>query len=123
MSTNRIIFLEDDQILAKLYVGKLRDAGYQVELCESTDELLKTISDFKPDLAFLDHALHGEGKSGFDVIEPLKKCNPDIKVVMLSNYSDFQMRETTLEKGAIDYLVKLNTPPAELVHYVQSKLI
>jgi len=122
MNIEKIIFLEDDQNLAKLYVGKLRNAGYQVELCESTDELLKTIADFKPDLAFLDHALHGEGKSGFDVIEPLKKGNPDIKVIMLSNYSDFQMREATLQQGAIDYLVKLNTSPSDLVNYIRTNL-
>ena len=122
MSTRRIIFLEDDTILAGFYTKKLVSAGYEVKLCENTEDFLKAITTFKPDLAFLDHALRGENQSGFEMIPPLKAANPDVKVVMLSNYSKFQMEETTKDSGAMDYLVKLETSPSDLVQHAKKYL-
>jgi len=113
----KILLLEDEDALAQLYMRKLTQAGYEVRLFEKADQLLKEIGDYKADLAFLDHALHGENKSGLDVIPALKEVNPEMTIVMLSNYSEFQMEKQAKEAGASDYLLKINTPPSALVSY------
>ena len=114
----RILFLEDEDVLAKLYCKKLREAGYEVMLCKDAGELLANHEAFKADLAFLDHALHGDEQSGMDMIPILKKDNPNVKIVMLTNYSEFQVRDQAEKIGAKDYLLKINTSPAQLVDYV-----
>ena len=116
----RIILLEDEDALAILYQKKLLNEGYDVRLYKTTDELLESFKDFNPDLALLDHALHGEKKSGLDIIPILKKQNPSIIIVMLSNYSKFQMEKDARKAGAHDYLLKINTSPAFLVGYVKN---
>ena len=115
----KILLLEDENALAQLYLKKLVGAGFEVRLFEEADDLLASLGDYKPDLAFLDHALHGENKSGLDVIPALKEANPNMTIVMLSNYSEFQMEKEAKEAGAADYLLKINTPPSALVNYAE----
>ncbi len=114
----KIIFLEDEIILGKLYCKKLAEAGYDVKLCKDPEELLTTQNEFDADLAFLDHALKGESTSGMDMIPALRKKKPTIQIAMLSNYSEFQMKEAAKKAGANDYLLKINMSPAKLVQYV-----
>lgn len=118
-SNKKVVLLEDEATLANLYMSKLKEAGFEVMLFEGVDELIRGIDNFKADVAFLDHALHGAEKSGLDVIPALKKSNPKMKVAMLSNYSEFQMEQKAKEAGADDYLLKINTSPATLVSYAE----
>jgi len=115
----KILLLEDEDILAKLYLKKLTEVGFEVRLYEEVKKLLEEVVHYKPDMAFLDHALQGVNKSGLDVIPVLKKVNPAMAIIMLSNYSEFQMKEESRKAGAIDYLLKINTSPATLANYAQ----
>ena len=90
-----------------------------VKLFERAEDLIEKCDAIKPDLAFLDQALHGAARSGFDTIPALRKCNKDMKIIILSNYSEFQMREQAKRAGADDYLLKLDTPPAKLIEYIK----
>ncbi len=113
----RVLFLEDEDVLATLYCKKLEEAGYLVKLCRDAEGLIDSHEAFEPDVAFLDHALHGKNQSGMEMIPILKKAKPDVKIVMLSNYSAFQMEQDARKAGAIDYLLKINISPNELVNY------
>lgn len=115
----KIIFLEDEKALADLYMSKLKEAGFTVELFETAEDLIERCDAIQPEVAFLDQALHGAKKSGLDVIPALKKCNPHMKIIVLSNYSEFQMEKEARKAGADDYLLKLNTPPSALVDYLK----
>lgn len=117
-SPKKIILLEDELALAKLYYKKLSEAGHKVKLCTDAKELLDTYKIFNADAAFLDNTLHGEERSGMDLIPVLKKHNPKIKIAMLSNYSEFQMKSAAKKAGANDYLLKISTSPSQLVAYV-----
>ena len=118
-SIKTVVFLEDEKALATLYMGKLKDEGFKVQLFEVAEELIEKCDAIKPDAAFLDQALHGAAKSGLDVIPALRKCNPDMKIIVLSNYSEFQMKQEAKKAGADDYLLKIDTPPAKLVEYLK----
>lgn len=118
-SIKTIAFLEDEKALARLYMNKLEEAGYKAKVFETADDLIDKCNSLKPDVAFLDQALHGAEKSGMDVIPSLRKCNPEMKIVILSNYSEFQMKKAAEKAGADDYLLKLDTPPAALVQYLK----
>jgi len=115
----KIFLLEDEQALASLYMSKLADAGFEVKLFDEVDKLIEASKSFKADVAFLDQSLHGAKKSGLDVIPSLKECNPKMQIVILSNYSEFQMEKAAKKAGADDYLLKINTSPNALVDYVK----
>lgn len=114
----KIILLEDEIALANLYYKKLSEAGHEVKLCTEIQELIDSCESFQADAAFLDNTLHGEERSGMDLIPLLKQTNPMIKIAMLSNYSEFQLKTAALKAGANAYLLKINTSPNQLVAYV-----
>lgn len=115
----KIIFLEDEVTLARLYTDKLKKADFEVISYTDVNTLIKNLDTLEVDIAFLDYSLHGESMSGADVIPVIKEKHPNIKIIMLSNYSEFQMEKEAKEAGADDYLLKINTPPAALVAYAE----
>jgi DNA-binding NtrC family response regulator len=122
MSKKTVIVLEDEEAIGKLYKKKLEEAGFTVKYYQVADKLNKDVKKIKADLAFLDMAIQDGDMSGLDMITVLKEVNPDIKVAMLSNYSEFQMEDEAKKAGADDYLLKINTPPSALAEYASRLL-
>lgn len=119
MIIRKVVILEDEDILGKLYASKLEEEGYSVKLFKDAKELMMMCVDDMPDLVFLDLNLRGDNEAGISIIPNLKKLNPTIKIVVLSNYSAFQMAEKAIKAGALDYLLKINTSPSLLVTYIR----
>jgi putative two-component system response regulator len=72
------------------------------------------VGDSRPDLICLDLGLPGMG--GLEVLERLRN-EPDtasVPVVILTNFSEPEMVERGRSLGAQDYLIKVDTPPAQL---------
>lgn len=115
----KILIIEDETILAKLYKKKLEENGFEVKWISRLNVLEKTLLELKPQIVLLDNSLHGEDKSGLDFIPKIQKISPEAKIIMLSNYSDFHLKETALTKGAYDYFVKIDTPPSSIANYLQ----
>jgi DNA-binding response OmpR family regulator len=115
----KIIILEDEPVLANLYKKSLEKAGFEVFHAETISEIKEILTKLTPDLAIIDHGIKGEEESGIEFVPKLKKITPKTKIVMLSNYSHYQIREEAKKAGVDDFLVKLNTPPHELVEYVK----
>ena len=118
----KIILLEDEEILGGIYKKNLEAAGYDVIWVRTTEETEKVAKSFKADVALLDHGISGEDKTGIDTIASLKKDLPNLKIVILSNYSQFQLEQKANKAGAVDYLIKIDTPPDVLVNYVNKLL-
>jgi len=119
----KILILEDEEIIGRIYAHGLKDAGFRVKWETTTNGALQTAKSFKPDIVLLDHAIRDEEQSGLDIIPELKKMLPDASVVMLSNYSHTQLEKTALERGAIGYLIKLETTPALLIDYINNLFV
>ena len=69
-------------------------------------EAIKSIQSLNPDVAILD--IRMPGGSGIDVLKYIKKDNPDIIVIMLTNYPYPQYRKKCVERGA-DYFFDKST--------------
>jgi len=114
----KVVILEDELILAKLYQKKLTSAGYDVQTVENVDSAINVVKEYKPDLILVDHGIRGKDKSGLDFIVEVKKISPDVVAVMLTNYSHNKLKDEVTKAGAADFLIKLNTSPQILVEYV-----
>jgi len=118
----KILIVEDDVMLNKIYQTKLGLLGYSVYSSYDGDEGLKKADDLMPDLILLDLML--PKKNGFEVLETLKqnlKLN-HIPVIILSNLGQEADISKAMQLGAIDFLVKSNVKLESVISKVEDIL-
>ncbi|MCH7492604.1 response regulator [Patescibacteria group bacterium] len=113
--TYKILLVEDDLSLLKIYSNKLKISGFDVSVAITGDEALRKVKTELPDLVLLDLIL--PGKDGFMVLEEIKSDpkTKKIPVVILSNLGQESDIKRGKELGAIDYLVKSDIGLMDLV--------
>jgi len=116
----KIIILEDEEVLGRVYKKNLEKAGYEVTWVETISGLEDVIKTENAKVVLVDHGIKGYKKSGADVVPIIRKSLPDSKIIMLSNYSHADVQRQALNAGANDFLVKLNTPPKVLVSFIDN---
>jgi two-component system, OmpR family, alkaline phosphatase synthesis response regulator PhoP len=104
----KILVIDDDANLQELYKRAFAQKGYAIYTANTGEKGIRLANEKKPDLILLDIMLLG-GINGFDVLEALKKSTAlkEIPVVILSNLDT--ERNTAMEIGATDYIVKYDT--------------
>lgn len=119
MSAQKIVLIEDDEILSKVLFTELKDAGFDVSQVFDGEAGLALVRSEKPDLVLLDLIL--PKKHGFLVLEELKK-SPDtnaIPVIILTLLGEDEDIKKGLRLGADDYLVKSSHAVAEIVEKIK----
>jgi DNA-binding response OmpR family regulator len=112
---NKIVIIEDEHILAGMYAERFRNEGWDVHTASTKDGGLEITKKEKPDIILLDILLFdGHG------VEFLKQKNKDktiakIPVLVFSNLDDAQTKKEALDLGILEYLLKTNHTPQELV--------
>ena len=119
----KILIIEDDRFLLKLYSGKLKREGFEVLESLTGEEGLKKVTAEKPDLVILDLVL--PRKNGFDVLCEMKlnKETKKIPVIILTNLGQEPDIKTGLEMGADAYLVKTDVSVNQLPSLVRKHLL
>lgn len=119
----KILLIEDDKFLIKLYSEKLTRAGFEVSMAVSGEEGLGKVIAEKPDLVLLDVIL--PQKNGFDILSELKLNaeTKNIPVIMLTNLGQESDITTGRELGAADYLVKTDFSINKLPEVVRKHLV
>lgn len=107
-SKGKILFIDDDNFLRKVYKAELSDNGYEVVLAVHGQDGINLAKSEKPDLIILDMIM--PQKNGFEVLGELKKdpLTKDIPVIILSNLGQEKDVARGLSMGAVEYLVKDN---------------
>jgi len=110
----KILIIEDDDILQRMYQQKLRSEGYEVVEAKDGKTGLARVHSEKPDLVLLDIMLPG-GLNGFDILEQLKR-DPNTKNTTVLVLTNLETEENVArELGASGYLVKANTKPDQVM--------
>jgi len=120
---NKILLIEDELYLLKIYGNKLKRSGFDVSIATTGDEGLHKVMTDRPDLILLDLILPG-GKDGFQILEEIKK-NPSTKkipVIILSNLGQKSDIERGMTLGAADYLVKADISLPSVVEKIKKYL-
>lgn len=116
----KILIVEDDVFLSKMYSKKFQVAGYQVQIARDGIDALNKVKESKPDLVLMDILM--PKLNGLEVLDKLKS-DPETKsipIVMATNLSTTDDAETALRKGAAKYIVKSEVTPSELVKIISS---
>ena len=118
----RVLFVEDDPTVAQMYRLKLELDGYNVIMAKDGEEGLRLAGEVSPDIVFLDIRL--PKVDGFAVLEGLRNREKtrNVPVVILSNYGERELVDRGLKLGALEYLIKSQTTPANLSRGVENWL-
>lgn len=119
MIQNKILLVEDDEILAKVLYEELSEAGFEVKQAFDGDAGLAMAKSEKPNLILLDVIL--PKKQGFEVLEELKKSpsTKSIPVIMLTMLGSDEDIKKGLQLGAEDYIVKSQHAVAEIIEKIR----
>ena len=114
MRVVRILMVEDDVDVAGMYRLKLESEGFAVHVATAGEVGLAMASRCAWDLVLLDMGL--PGMDGLQVLAALRgdPRTSALHVVVLSSGDDPDVIERCMELGAIAYLVKIQTTPAQL---------
>ena len=118
----RVVVVEDDEHISKVYEIKLAKEGIAVILARDGEEAVAKITAEKPDLVILDLMI--PKKDGFGVLEDIKKVPElaQIPVIVLSNLGQKSDQDRALALGANEYLVKVDYPIQEVIDKVKGYL-
>jgi len=123
MDQKTILLVEDDQILIRMYTRKFEKEGFKVLTAydgqAGLDALAKASP--KPNIILLDVML--PKVNGFEVLGRVKteEASKGIPVILLTNLGGGEEdRKKGMEMGAVDYLVKSDMTPAQIVEKVKA---
>ena len=113
----RILIVEDEKPMAHALELKLTKAGFEVAVFNDGEAALKILETQKFNLILLD--LMMPKVDGFGVLEELKKRAITTPVIVSSNLGQEEDAKRAKSLGAVDYIIKSDTPIAEIIAKVQ----
>lgn len=120
---NTVLLIEDDLFIKQMYCNKIEELGIDVLSVSTNEEFRNILNNNSIDLILLDLVL--PNISGFDILDWLKKDYKykDIPVIIISNLSSQLDINQAFKLGAVDYIVKSNYTPNEVIRTIQKHLI
>jgi two-component system response regulator HydG len=110
--TPKIILIDDDLALHRVFTRILQKEGYIVETAETGKEALKKIQNNPFDVALIDVKL--PDVNGSDLLPLLKVNAPSMVKIMITGYSLPDGKTEALQLGADDFFKKPIPPPVLL---------
>lgn len=99
-----ILLVEDEPELSTYIVRRLTDSGHRVDYAARGDTGLRLVSEGSYDLLIVDRML--PGIDGLSLVKSLRKRQPTLPVLFLSNLGGLDDRVEGLNSGGDDYLAK-----------------
>lgn len=122
MAKAKLLLIEDDITLVKMYQRKFETDGYEVDVAYDGLEGLKRASEGKPDLVLLDIMLPKlDGLAMFKKMRSIPSTF-NTPVILLTNFGQEDAVFECFKLGAVDYLVKSDVTPQQVVAKVESFL-
>lgn len=118
----KILVVEDETFLVKIYAVKLKKEGFDVSIANDGEEAVRMAASVKPDLILLDLIL--PKMNGFEALEKIRATpeNKKTPVIVLSNLGQEEDIKRAEALGADDYLVKANFSIQDIVAKIRGTL-
>ncbi|MDZ7341303.1 MAG: sigma-54 dependent transcriptional regulator [candidate division KSB1 bacterium] len=100
----RILIVDDEEVLTLGYSKCLQKVGYEVKTANSGEDALEMLQKELFDLVLLDIRL--PQMSGLEVLEKALAIDPNLIVIMITAHGSVQSAVDAMKKGAYDYLMK-----------------
>jgi len=104
------VIADDEALLREGLARLLQDAGFEVVgRCGDAEALLRMVDALKPDIAIVDIRMPpGHGDDGLVAAQEIRRCHPNVGVLVLSHYLDSRYAARLLEEvpAGAGYLLK-----------------
>lgn len=118
----KILIVEDDRYISKMYQLKLSLEGYAVQIADNGRTGVDKVKEFKPDIILLDILM--PELDGFEVLKIVKSedSTKNIPVLIMSNLGQEDHIQKGMELGAVGYIVKTQYTPSKVVEKIKEVL-
>lgn len=116
----KVLIIDDDQMLIDVWSLVLKKEGYEVLTAATGHEGMETAKKDHPNFILLDQIM--PDIKGNEVLEVLKEDpeTQNIPVAIASNYSENNLMQEAIQKGAVDYILKYQIDPQDLVSKIKT---
>lgn len=104
MKDYTILIVDDEDAQRNILKGHLEKKGYKIFTAASGTEGIKSIQSNIIDIVLSDFKM--PDKTGLEVLEEVKKINPEISFVILTAYGTIENAVRAMSLGAFDYISK-----------------
>jgi len=120
MEKKKVLFIEDDSLIVKIYTTRLELEGIEVSSAEDGEIAMQMYRQKEPDLIVLDLML--PKVSGLEILKQIRQENKSIPIIVYSVLSDREKIEEMKANGANEYFVKPDIHPRQMVERIKSYL-
>ena len=104
MKKRKILIVDDEVSILKLYKKTFEKRGYEVDTAETAEDALSILKNEEYPVMFFDIVL--PGMNGIDLLKEVIKIYPDSFIYAVTGYPTQFEREGCLAVGFTDYFVK-----------------
>lgn len=121
-SKGKILIIEDDRYISKMYQLKLSLEGYEVDVAENGKYGVDKVKVMMPDIILLDILM--PELDGFEVLKIVKgdAATKDIPVLIMSNLGQEDHIKKGMQLGAAGYIVKSQYTPSKVVEKIKETM-
>lgn len=105
---NKILIVDDEKAVLESIISLLRSKNYHCITATGTQEAIQLIKKENPLVILTDLKMETE-HSGFDVLEEVKRYDPDAVVLLYTGYGSVPAAVEAFKKGAFDFIQKVQT--------------
>jgi CheY-like chemotaxis protein len=119
---SKVLLVEDDPIIIRLYEKILKLEGFEVEMADNGLSALEILPVFKPEIILLDIMM--PTMNGVEFLGKMHE-NPEmqkIPVIVLTNVADSDVTLAAVNAGAALILIKSQTEPDDVVTAIKRVL-
>ncbi len=122
MENKKVLLLEDEVLISDLLSKKLTAQGYIVKVAKNGKDGIDLMAIETPDLVLTDVVM--PEKDGFFVIEEMKQSETlkNVPVIIISNSGQPVEIERAKKLGVLDWVIKTEFDPNEIVQKVKNKI-
>jgi two-component system nitrogen regulation response regulator NtrX len=101
-----ILIVDDERDIRELVAGVLSDEGYECRTAGDSTGALAAVDARRPSLVLLDVWLHGSPMDGLEVLDEIKKREPELPVIIFSGHGNIDTAVSAVSRGAMDFIEK-----------------
>ena len=100
----KLMIVDDHAGVRRMFRQLVAASGDTVQECSSGDEAIRMAAEFRPDFVTMDVRM--PGLSGLDATRAILTARSDVRVVIVTNYDQPDLRNAATECGAIGLVLK-----------------
>jgi DNA-binding NtrC family response regulator len=100
----RVLVVDDEESIRYVLGTYLERQDCEVITAGSSEQALKVLETFDPEVALVDIVL--PGKNGLDLLSEIKQRHPDTEVVLITSQGSVETAVGAIRRGAYDYMQK-----------------